>query len=273
MLDSLQTFICEDAPVRGAIVRLDESWRTIVSQRPYPLPVANLLAEAVCANVLMGSSIKWDGRLLLQYQGGAVIPLLVAKSNHRREVCAMAKWNEPLSASSMQLITEGQLVVTILQDDQVTPYQSLVPINAGGLADSLRDYFSQSEQLPTFFWLAGSMEHGFGLMVQMMPEEGQASFDFEALVKTVSSQSIDFLKTNETLLRDCFTNNVMRLFEPQPIIFKCSCSLEKMQQAIITLGETHARETLAAQKELEVTCDFCNHSYVFTRDEIDAIFS
>ncbi len=271
MADHLQRFLFKDLPLRGAIVRLEQSWQTILKQREYPKNLSELLAEILCANLLISSTIKWQGRIIIQYQGEGPLSLLVAKSNHLREISATAKWDDPLPESPNLIIPAGQLVVTILQDHQVQPYQSIIPINTKGITNSLQDYFKQSEQLPSYFWLAGTPSDCFGMVLQCMPDTAN-TFNFDDFISNASNHPINFSTDNESLLKDCFNEHNIQLFDEEAVTFKCQCSHEKMEQAIKTLGKEDAYATFSTDKELVVSCDFCNTSFAFSKEDIDTLF-
>ncbi|MEK7716711.1 MAG: Hsp33 family molecular chaperone HslO, partial [Pseudomonadota bacterium] len=67
--DSLQRFIFENAPIRGEIVHLDATWQAVLERRQYPPRVRELLGELMAAAALLTSTLKFDGRLIMQIQG------------------------------------------------------------------------------------------------------------------------------------------------------------------------------------------------------------
>lgn len=270
MSDILQRFIFANFPVSGCIVRLDSSIKKIVSQHDYPDNISMLLSEALAANLLMASTIKWQGYLILQYQATSGVKLLVAKSNHLREVSAMAEWDESLPKDPLHLLAGGQLVVSVLQDNKKDPYQSLIALKQQALEDSIQEYFIQSEQIETRITLLGSPDFSCGLILQKLPD---ADFDFDSFVSVLDNGIINYSVSNGELIEQLFGPDQVSFSKEEPVVFKCQCSLDKMRQALITVGEKSIREELAVKSHLVVHCDFCGMEYSFSLQEIDDLFS
>ena len=89
--DNIQRFIFENENIRGEIIHLETTYQTIISQRSYPPIVQYLLGEALVSALLLASSIKFEGSLSLQFQGGAALSMLLVQVDHNLNVRAMAK--------------------------------------------------------------------------------------------------------------------------------------------------------------------------------------
>ena len=137
--DSLQRFVLEDVPVRGAVVHLDKSLSQVLSQVSYPPVVSAALTEAMVSSLLMSGIIKWTGRFVVQCQSDGPLRLLVVRVTHDRDLCAMARWNDPLPETSDALLSSGQVVTSVVHDNLQPTYQSVVPLNSNGLVASLQD--------------------------------------------------------------------------------------------------------------------------------------
>lgn len=274
MPDHIQRFLFTDVNVRGAIVRLENSFQTIMAQHHYPKPIAALLGEALVATVLMRSSIKFEGQITVQFQGDGPLELLVVKCDHRNNIRALVQWSHDALADDVVLsMGSGSLVVTIDQDNQVRPYQSVVPIENRSISGALEYYFNLSEQLATRFWLQVKDNQVFGMMLQALPPE--SSEEFAEVVKDVreslENQPI-FDTENAEILQGIFLQPI-RLFQVEPVQFRCTCTVEAMEDAVKTFGEPDARDILLTNREVVVTCEYCNHEYAFTPEDIDRIFS
>lgn len=270
--DSLQRFVLENVPVRGAVVHLDKSLSQVLSHVSYPPVVSAALTEAMVSSLLMSGIIKWTGRFVLQCQSDGPLRLLVVRVTHDRDLCAMARWNDPLPETSDALLSSGHVVTSVVHDNFQPTYQSVVPLNAHGLVASLQDYFHRSEQLPTHLWVMSDGTKAHGLMLQALPDQ-EGAFDFSAFIASLDENGIDFTQSNEQWMPAFFSQHDCRLFDSEAVRFRCGCNLEKMQQAVVSMGEKEARSVLATHASLEVRCDFCQNTYAFSASDIDEIFS
>lgn len=276
--DSIQRFMFEKAAIRGELVHMDESFHTIMHQHQYPTVIRELLGEALVAVVLLADTIKFEGQLTLQFQSDGPVTMLVAKCDAKGYVRGYAAWDEdvlPLNVPSV--FGDGQLVVTIEYDKKVQPYQSIIPIDRQTVAQALEAYFMQSEQLPTRIHTAIGTDHAAGMLLQVLPSELHTAnqdmwTEVVTLADTLTQQEIIELE-NKEVLRRLYHEHDVRLYDEKPIQFKCNCSIERMENAIRTLGEKEAYDILSTNKEIEVKCEFCSNKYGFDRVMIEEIFS
>nr|WP_218895041.1 Hsp33 family molecular chaperone HslO [Comamonas sp. NyZ500] len=197
----MHKFIFDGLPVRGAIVRLTDSWQEILQRRAgnkdtgaYPEAVSTLLGEMTAAGVLMQSNIKFNGALVFQVMGDGPVKLAVAEVQSdlslRATASLVGEASLPLRgqlAPLAELVNAhgaGRCAVTLDPKDRQpgqNPYQGVVPLNdgAGGrferLSDALQFYMMQSEQLDTVMVLAANDQIAAGLMLQRMPVKGEAN--------------------------------------------------------------------------------------------------
>ncbi len=276
-LDSVQRFMFEKSAIRGELVHLDESFHTIMHQHQYPAVIRELLGEALISVVLLAETIKFDGQLTLQFQGDGPVSMLVAKCDSQRHIRGFAQWNDavlPLNVASA--LGVGQLVVTIDYDHRVQPYQSIIPIHNQTVSSALEAYFESSEQLSTRIYVAVGSEHAAGMLLQVLPQQQgntqDAWTEVVTLADTLTHQELIELD-NHIVLHRLYHEQDVRLFEEEPITFQCRCSVERMQDAIRTLGEKEAYDILLTSKEIEVKCEYCSSTYAFERSEVDSIFT
>ena len=200
-MSELHKFIFDGLPVRGAIVRLTDSWQEILQRRAgnedtgaYPEAVSTLLGEMTAAGVLMQSSIKFNGALVFQVMGDGPVKLAVTEVqsdlSFRATASLVGEANLPLRgqlAPLAELVNAhgaGRCAVTLDPKDRQpgqNPYQGVVPLNDGSggrferLSDALQFYMMQSEQLDTVMVLAANDQIAAGLMLQRMPVKGEAN--------------------------------------------------------------------------------------------------
>lgn len=276
--DVLHRFLLERAGVRGALVRLGPAWREMAGRAPYPAPVRALLGEALAASALMTAHIKLEGELSLQLRSDGDLRLLFAECSDQGRLRGIARWQEPLSAPlALSRLPGAVLAITIGNLERGQRYQGLVELATDDLAGALQGYFERSEQLPARFALAADAEHAVGLMLQRLPGSGghDAVDDPDAwprvqqLTATLGAAELLHSAPHELLYR-LYHEESVRLFEPRPLAFGCSCSRERVAAMLRSLGRAELEATLAEQQgRIEVTCEFCAERYAFDRVDVE----
>ena len=189
----LHRFLFEGLPVRGAIVRLTESWQEVLKRRaannagPYPLPVRHLLGEMAAASLLMQSNIKFNGALILQIMGDGPVKLAVAEAQANLHFRCTATLHGDVADDAklpdmVNLHNEGRCAITLDPQSRLPgqqPYQGVVPLfddarkPIHSLQHVLEHYMLQSEQLDTCLVLAANDDVAAGILIQRLPTEGE----------------------------------------------------------------------------------------------------
>ncbi|MCM0613637.1 Hsp33 family molecular chaperone HslO [Marinobacter sediminum] len=275
--DQFQRFIFEDSQVRGAWVQLGESFQEIGSQAPYPDTVRGLLGEALVASVLMSSTLKFEGTLSLQAQGEGALRTLMAECSHDRFIRGLARFDEHAVSEENfhNLLGEGRMAITITPD-KGNRYQGVVPREQDTLAGCLEEYFERSEQIPTSLFLFADENGAAGMLLQRLPgatdEDGDLWDRINHLARTVEASELLELDS-ETVLHRLFHEETVRLFEPEAVAFRCSCSQERTLGALEAIGEEECYSILDEQGSIEMDCQFCHTHYRFDRNDIDHLFT
>jgi molecular chaperone Hsp33 len=291
--DCLHRFLFEHYPIRGHIVHLDASWRALLEHRDYPPAIRDTLGEAVAASVLLAATLKFDGTLSLQLQGHGPMHLMLAQCSSELAVRAVARYREAHDARDLAALSgEGNLTVTLENEDLSQRYQGVVPLSGERLADCLREYFESSEQLPTRLWLHATEKGASGLLLQRLSDDSVAARSSVAgrtelpdaeqiedawrrvqlLGDTLRPEELQALSDRE-ILRRLFNEDDLRLFASTPVFFRCRCSRERVIGMLRGLGAAEIRSVLAERGEVEVRCDFCNRAYRFDPVDIEQVFS
>lgn len=275
MSDFVQRFHFSDSPVRGELVQLADSVDAVLERHSYPPRVAELLAEALAASVLLASTLKFEGTLILQARGDGPLETLMVECNHRRELRGIAQiseaWTEAAAQLSLtELFGQGQLSITI-DPEGGQRYQGVVPLDSDTLAGCLEHYFEQSEQLPTRLWLTSEGETAAGLMLQVLPGHDRSGDEdlwprLCQLTETVKKEELLELPASELLYR-LYHEETVELHEMEAVTFRCSCSRERTEHVLLSLGEEELRGIIAEQGAIDISCQFCNQEYRF--DPID----
>ncbi len=273
--DSSRRFLFDDADIRGEIVALDRSYRDILAIHQYAPGVGRLLGEFLAASVLLSTTLKFEGKLILQVRSSGQIPLLMAECNHELHIRGIARGAQEATAlNNDQLLTDGQLAITI-DPTQGQRYQGIVPLESDCLAHSLDAYFQQSEQLGTRFWLAADGRHARGLLLQQLPADvtpDAAQRDEQwnhacALASTVSDEEllqVDLV----SLLHRLYHQDSVRLFDPRDVAFRCNCSRQRTRNALATLDPAEVGELLQELGVIAMDCEFCNQQYRFDESDL-----
>lgn len=142
---------------RGRIVQLGPLLDSILARHAYPEPVARLLAEACVIAVLLGTSLKFEGKFVLQTRTDGPVDMLVADFTTPGALRAYARFDEERvaalesvgEATPTVLLGTGVLALTIDQGAHTQRYQGIVELDGVSLEEAARTYFRQSEQIPT----------------------------------------------------------------------------------------------------------------------------
>ncbi|HXX05182.1 MAG TPA: Hsp33 family molecular chaperone [Xanthobacteraceae bacterium] len=164
--DTILPFEVGALDLRGRIVRLGPAVDAILSSHDYPLPVAKLLGEAIVLTVMLGSSLKFEGRFILQTQSDGPVGMLVVDFTSPGKVRACARFDAERIAAAIaadqaepgQLLGQGHLAMTIDRGPDMSRYQGLVPLEGNDLEHAAHEYFLRSEQIPTRVRLAVAEE-------------------------------------------------------------------------------------------------------------------
>ena len=309
-MSELHKFIFEGLPVRGMLVRLTDSWREVLQRRAasndaFPEPVRVLLGEMAAAGVLMQSSIKFDGALVLQVYGDGPVKLAVVEVQSDLAFRVTAKVVGevvPHAQVEAMLNVHGQGRCAITLDPKTkfpgqTPYQGVVSLHGEQreplqkISEVLEHYMLQSEQLDTCLILAANDDTAAGLLIQRVPVEGAGNLgqrnedeiglneDYKRLAMLAATLTRDELLTldADTLLRRLFWEENLKRFPPQTgehgPRFACSCSRERVGRMLISLGRPEVDDIVVEQGRAEIGCDFCGIKYHFDAVDVGELFT
>jgi molecular chaperone Hsp33 len=288
--DLVANFQIDAKPVRGRIARLGAgSLAPILDRHDYPTELARLLGEAVTLAALVGSSLKFKGRLLVQAEGSGAVSLLVGEYRTGGSVRGYARYDKALWANlerinkggrphMPQLFGSGALALIMIQNDRPEqPYQGVVPLVRGSLAACAEDYFAQSEQIPTKVALsvaehsvagAKSQWRSGGMLVQKIAGD-QARGDTEddwnaarAIFATLTDGELaDPDLSADALLFRLFHETGVRLENSTPLDDACTCNLDRLRATLQKMPDRELIDMAEGDASLGVDCQFCNRHY------------
>ncbi len=274
--DTIQRFLFKQDNIRGEWVRLSHSLDEALQAHQYDPRVEQLLIEAITASVLMSSTLKFEGKLILQAQGSGPVTLLAVEATDQRSFRAVARYADPLPKTGdlQAFLGNAQLAIT-LAPRKGQRYQGIVPMEHARLSDCLAAYFENSEQLHTYLFLAVRGRQALGLILQKLPQADDDSDErWQHLLHLTQTLGVDeaLAHENETLLHRLFHEEEVTVYPPEPVNFACSCSRERSQTALEALGQDEALRLLEELSEIEIKCEFCARAYVFDRAAVLQMF-
>jgi molecular chaperone Hsp33 len=270
-MNEVQSFLFEDHGIRGALVRLTETWQQIIALHQYPTEVQALLADSVAATVLLANGLKDQPKVSIQLQGEGAMRLLLIQCSSDLKVRGMAQWRPYERGES--LLGAGRLAVNLDTGARSGLFQGIVPLVSAQLDACLEAYFERSEQLATRIVLAGTPASAAGMLVQTLPgheDETTAFADIAALAKAVSKRTLAESDAEE-LLPQVFADYRIRLFRPRPVLHDCRCTAEHLAGIARMLGAVELESLLVEQGAVELTCEFCNRAFRYDEDDVRAI--
>jgi len=300
--DIVTPFRVEGTDVRGQLVRLGPAIDSALSLHDYPQEISTLLGEALLLAILTGSSLKFDGRIVLQTSSDGPISMLIAEYTTDGTVRGYAKIDydrlEPVlekhksKTGSAQpaladILGKGHLAISIDQGPDTELYQGLVALSPESLMQTALTYFAQSEQVLTSIrlsvgrhidgtgrqtWRAG------GIMAQFLPpkDAGRGTTDRSLddweradilLASTEDHELIDPTLSSDRLLYRLYHEDGVRTFDHKSIRFGCSCSEERLRSLLAGLDPADISD-LEEDGVIKAKCEFCSREYLFDPADI-----
>ncbi|RAU34230.1 Hsp33 family molecular chaperone HslO [Enterobacter sp. RIT418] len=276
--DQLHRYLFEQFAVRGELVTVSETWKQILENHNYPLPVKNLLGELLVATSLLTATLKFAGDITVQLQGDGPMTLAVINGNNQQQMRGVARvqGDVPENADLKTLVGNGYLVITI-SPEEGERYQGVVGLEGDTLAACLEDYFMRSEQLPTRLFIRTGEVDGQpaagGMLLQVLPAQDAQTNDFEhlaTLTETIKAEELFTLSATDVLWR-LYHEEEVTVYDPQNVEFKCTCSRERCAGALKTLPDEEIDSIMAEDGEIDMHCDYCGTHYVFNSMDIAEI--
>lgn len=272
--DNVIPFGFEAIPVRGALIHLSRSWRRMLRDHEYDALVTETLGHAAAATGLIAQSLKFDGAITLQIQGGAALRMLVMQCSSELELRGMASVDAGHGARDFAELTgNAHCAVTVDAGDR--PYQGIVEISDESLAASLEHYFVRSAQVPSHVALVANEEIAGGLLLQQVPGQVIDEDDWNRLHYLAATLSCkDFAgEAGMPLIGRLFAEDDVRVYRPRDVNFRCRCTARKTEDVLRMLGEREAREALEGHGDIEVICEYCGRRRLFDAVDVERLFT
>jgi len=307
--DTVIPYTVESLSTRGRLVRLGPAIDAILKRHAYPEPVGRIVGEAATLAVLLGSTLKLEGRFQLQTKTDGVLNMLVVDFDAPSNIRALARFDEKAlerhlaSGDDADLLGAGHLAFTIDAGSQASRYQGVIALEGQGLEQAAHAYFERSEQIPTLVRLAvgqsvtaeGEQWRAGGLLAQFLPEsedrlrhtdlhpgdapEGMTTAAtpeddewVEAKSRAATTEDhelIDPTLSSERLLFRLFNERGVRVFEPTPLQEACRCSADKIDAMLQSFSPEERKAMIGDDGMIGVTCEFCSVKRIFDPADYD----
>ena len=255
------------------------------------LPVATAArGRLLAAASMMGNALKEEAAsLTLQIKGGGPLGTLLAVSDHEGNVRGTVdnpQVNLPLREDGkldVGAAVGNQGTLTVIRDLRMKePYVGSVGLLWGEIAEDIALYFVESEQIPTACGLGVLVDRdqsvlaAGGYLVQLLPGAGEeVGAQLEASLRAAGPVTELLLRDPdpESLLRRALPGLELEVLEKSPIAYRCDCSRERMERALISLGREELREMIDEQGGAELTCRFCDNVQKFSREDLERLLA
>jgi molecular chaperone Hsp33 len=308
--DLVLPFSVEPLDVRGRVVRLGAALDTILARHGYPDPVARLIGEASALTVLLGTSLKFEGRFQLQTKSDGPVDMLVVDFDAPDRLRACARFDAERvrgladgSARSADLLGRGHLAMTIEAGPELSRYQGVVPLEGQDLEEAAHQYFRQSEQIPTRVRLAVAQQfeggrsayRAGGLLVQFLPSspermrqpdlpggdapEGHAGPEHAEDDAWVEARAlVDTVEDHELVDPSVSSERLLyRLFHERGVrVFEGQPVREECRcshdriMAMMRNFSRDDRDHMVENGRIRITCEFCSRLYDLDPAEVEA---
>jgi molecular chaperone Hsp33 len=282
--DLILPFQAEHADVLGRLVKLGPTVDTILSRHDYPEPVSQLLGEAVALTALLGASLKFEGKFILQASTDGPVDLLVADYQVPGGLRGYARFSAERLAElppDGRLLGEGHLAMTIDRGSDTERYQGVVPLEGESLTEAADTYVRQS--LPWRGTIVRAkrgdgLGHGAPAVFSFRSSRAKAGTSrsdaaFEedwtrakALAETVEDHELlDPTLPADRLVYRLFHEEQVRAYRVIPLESYCSCSRARVEELLKRFSPEDLAD-MVVDGEVWVTCEFCNSRYRFDPD-------
>ena len=255
------------------------------------LPVATAaLGRALAGASMMGNALKGQGAsLTLQIKGGGPLGTVLAVSDSEgniRGYVTNPQVELPLRADG-KLDVGGAVghegTLTVIKDLHMKePYVGTIDLLGGEVAEDIAGYFVESEQIPTACGLGvlvdrdQSVKSAGGYLIQLMPgatEDTIVKVEGGIMAAGPVSALLEQDPDPEHLLRAVMSDFDLKILETQPVSYKCYCSRERVERALISLGRKELEEMIREQGGCQLSCQFCDTVYDFSKEDLERLLA
>ena len=289
-MDQLVRVIAKGAPVKAmAITATEIVERARVIHDTWPVATA-ALGRLLMAASMMGDMLKEEqGSVTLRIRGGGPLGSLTAVSDSEGNVRGYVQnpaVDVPRKAHAKLDVgaavgCDGDL--TVIKDmGMKEPYVGSVQLVGGEIAEDIAAYYAESEQIPSACALGvliapdQSVQAAGGYLIQLLP--GADDSVISAIERGIGrvgavSAKLDAGLSALELLKEVLSEFELEVLETSPVEYRCYCSHERVSRALISMGKTELTDLIEEQGGAELTCQFCDKVYRFTKEELENLLN
>lgn len=288
--NQLRRYLAKDAPIKLIAIEareLVESARSIHQTAP---TATAALGRTLMAASMMGGSLKEDGAsVTLRIQGDGPLGTVLAVSDAEGNVRGYVENPE----TDVERIRPGKLNVgaavgkrgslTVIKDLNLKePYVGTVPLVSGEIAEDLTGYFAASEQTATACALGvliepdGHVSQAAGYFISLLPGADDAVIDLleQGIAKAGAvTEAIVSYGGLDALVRAVLSDFELELLEESEVEYRCYCTRERVSRALLSMGAQEMEDMIEQQGQAEVSCQFCDKIYHFTKEELQELLA
>ena len=249
-------------------------------------PTASIaLGRGLAGGALMGAMLKPGQQLAMKFEGNGPLKKMIIEADADGAVRACAgnpsaeaeplegRWNVPGIIGRAGFLTVSRDIGMGGE-----PYHGMVQLQSSEIGDDIAYYLTESEQVPSAVGLSAGLDQSGrlsvcgGFLVQALPRAGDS--ELEAVMANIAALPAlaDILKNGpEALIGQLFGDIPYTLLESHDLFFRCGCSREKVERALMTFSEEELREMIKNDGGAEVTCEFCRQAYSLTGADLERL--
>jgi molecular chaperone Hsp33 len=244
-------------------------------------PIVSIaLGRALSGAALVGSTLKQGQRTAIKFEGNGPLKKMIAEIDWDGALRGTVSVPDAVAGNVPDLLGRAGFLTVIRDLGLKEPYSGMVQLTTSEIAEDLAYYLTDSEQIPSAMGLGvslaedGQVAVAGGFLIQSLPPSDEAAV--EKIMATIAT-----LPTITTLLKEGRTPMELldilldglehHPLESTDLFFRCGCTREKVERALISLGTGQLNAMIAEQGEANVTCEFCKQQYRFDRDELERV--
>lgn len=250
-----------------------------------PLAAA-ALGRALTGNALLAALLKDDQSVILKFEGNGPLKKVITEAGYNGWTRGYVKEPHaelPLKNGQIDVaggIGHAGLLTVVKQISQNQRYPGTIPLYTSEISDDIAYYLAQSEQTPSTVGLTvhlkadGTIAAAGGFLIQSLPPADETALShIEKEIHTLPplSELFGSGKSPSDILSLLFKNVPHKKIHSKPLSYSCSCSHEKMTDALVSLGRKDLQQLLEDEGRAEVRCEFCRQSYEFTKNDLIAL--
>jgi molecular chaperone Hsp33 len=244
-------------------------------------PVISIaLGQAVSGAALLGSTLKQGQRLACKFEGNGPMQKLITEADWDGALRATVAVPDAEADSVPAALGQAGFLTVTRDLGLKEPYSGTVQLYTSEIAQDLAYYLTESEQIPSAVALSvsltpdGQIAAAGGFLIQSLPPSDEAAVE-QVMARIEQLPPLTTLlkegKSPAELLELLLEGLEYNPLESTELSFRCGCSRDKVERALLSLGQAELRRLIEEQGQALVSCEFCKQQYRFERSELEAL--